>query len=88
MVLPLTPEGFTNIHVNSAHSNIQDNGSEKLLKPMSGFSTYSSEWREFAEIISKVNITQLPYLIICSNYRFNKCFILEGNGHNHCRKFV
>jgi len=73
MVLPLTPEGFTNINVNSIQNTTQDHCSEKLLKPMSGFCTYSTEWKEFAEIISKVLIRLLPYLIICSDYSFIKC---------------
>lgn len=63
MVLPLTPEGFTNIQVNSTQNNVQSKSSEKLLKPLSGCVTYSTEWKEFAEVISKVNVAQLSYLV-------------------------
>jgi katanin p60 ATPase-containing subunit A1 len=73
--LPLTPEGFTNIPVNSTPNNAQSNNSEKLLKPLSGYSTCSTEWKELAETISKVSGTQLSYLIACSNYSFNKHLI-------------
>jgi katanin p60 ATPase-containing subunit A1 len=58
-VLPITHEGLTNMDVDSTQSNVQDIGTEKLLKPLSGYSTYSPEWKEFAEIISKVNVAQL-----------------------------
>ncbi|KAJ9579535.1 hypothetical protein L9F63_004794 [Diploptera punctata] len=53
VVLPLTSKGFINIHNNSNQNCLQDSIGDKLLKPLSGCSTYSSEWREFAEIISK-----------------------------------
>lgn len=67
IVLPLTPEGFTNIQVNSTQNNVQGKSSEKLLKPLSGCATYNTEWKEFAEIISKVNVAQLSYLVVCSD---------------------
>jgi katanin p60 ATPase-containing subunit A1 len=62
MVLPLTPEGFTNIQVNSTQNNVHSKSSEQLVKPLSGYATYSTEWKEFAEIISKVNFAQLSCL--------------------------
>jgi hypothetical protein len=55
-VLPLTHEGFMNIDVDRIQCNVQENSSEKLLKPLSGYSTINPEWKEFAEIISKVNL--------------------------------
>lgn len=58
-VLPITHEGLTNMEVDKTQSNVQDSSSEKLLKPLSGYSTYNPEWKEFAEIISKVNVAQL-----------------------------
>lgn len=58
-VLPLTHEGFTNVHIPSTQTYIQNSTSEKLLKPLSGCSAYSTEWKEFAEVISKVNIKLL-----------------------------
>jgi hypothetical protein len=66
-VLPLTHEGFTNMHINSTQTDAQYNTSEKFLKPISGCSAYSNEWKEFAEVISKVNIAQLIHLMVCSN---------------------
>jgi hypothetical protein len=56
-VLSLTHEGFTNTDVDRTQSNVQENSSEKLLKPLSRYSTYNPEWKEFAEIISKVKLT-------------------------------
>lgn len=58
-VLPITHEGFTNMEIDRAQSNVQESSSEKLLKPLSGYSNYNAEWKEFAEIISKVKVTQL-----------------------------
>jgi hypothetical protein len=66
-VLPLTHEGFTNMHINSTQTDVQDNPSENFLKPLSGCSAYNTEWKEFAEVISKVNIGQLIHLMVCSD---------------------
>ena len=66
-VLPLTHEGFTNVHITSTQTDVQDSTSEKLLKPLSGCSVYCTEWKEFAEVISKVNIRQLIHLMLCSD---------------------
>ena len=52
VVLPLTPNGF--LSGNGNQNSVQESTSDRLLKPLSGCSTYSAEWREFAEIISKV----------------------------------
>ena len=66
-VLPLTHEGFTNVRITSTQTDGQDSTSEKLLKPISGCSAYSTEWKEFAEVISKVNTAQLTHLMLCSD---------------------
>jgi hypothetical protein len=66
-VLPLTHEGFTNVHITSTQNDVHDSTSEKLLKPLSGSSAYCTEWKEFAEVISKVNIVKLIHLMLCSD---------------------
>jgi katanin p60 ATPase-containing subunit A1 len=58
-VLPIPYEGFTNTDVDRTQSNVQDSTSTKLLKPLSGYSIYNPEWKEFVDIISKVNVRQL-----------------------------
>jgi hypothetical protein len=65
--LPLTNKGFTNMCINSTQTDAEDDNSEKLLKPLSGCSAYCTEWKEFAEVISKVNLAQLRNLMVCSN---------------------
>jgi len=85
-VLPLTHEGFTNMHITRTQTDVQDSTSEKLLKPLSGCSAYCTEWKEFAEVISKVNIVQLIHLMLCSDsavsvlYYKGYCFYIRS----HC----
>lgn len=49
-ILPMTAPN-TNIHLQPIESDIT---TERIVKPISGYEGYSGEWKEFADIISKV----------------------------------
>jgi hypothetical protein len=38
-----------------AHASDNIDPTERLLKPLGGYTGYTSEWRELAEVISRVN---------------------------------
>lgn len=49
-VLPITAPN-PNVHLQPIDSDLS---SERIIKPISGFDGYCGEWKEFADIISKV----------------------------------